>query len=116
MIIGTPYQAAAGMIRMQGDCYSTIARQDVLYEYGWAKCSIGRKRIDGSCRDPYPPEPFAPLHLVSVKVSPASPVYHSVIWLRDGTVLDPLTPEPKRLSDYHHIGGIDGLTFLGAKP
>lgn len=54
-------------------------------------------------RSPWPPEPFGDVHLCEVQVAESSPVYHFVVTTRDGTVLDPLTPEPKRLSDYHQV-------------
>lgn len=52
-------------------------------------------------RSPWPPEPFSDLHLCTVDASPGQ--MHFVVMLGDGTVLDPLTPEPKRLTDYHEV-------------
>jgi hypothetical protein len=112
MMLGTDYWSAAAMLRPHADCYSSIALQEVLYDHGWAKCPIGRKRADGSEREQYPPEPFAPVHRISVKFSKDSGLYHSILWMRDGSILDPMTPEPRTLSDYAHIGCIEGWVNL----
>lgn len=103
MLLGVTYSEAAAMLTPFGDCYSTIARQEVLYEQGWAICKKPWISVQGV--------PFAPMHLVSVKISEGS-MYHSVVWLADGRVLDPLSPEPKSLADYHHLGGVEGLVRL----
>ena len=54
-------------------------------------------------RVPWPPEPFGDVHLCEVTVQQDSPVNHFVVMLQNGRVLDPLTPERKRLSDYHRV-------------
>lgn len=112
MVIGVGYQTATTILadRKHGDCYSTVAAFQELWRRGWRTLPVGRVRNEArEVIRQYPPEPFADLHIVSVKVSAGSPVYHSVVWCRDGTVLDPLTEEPRTLADYHHIGGIHGL-------
>lgn len=55
-------------------------------------------------RTPWPPEPFSIVHLCEVTVSGAGG--HMVVMLADGSVLDPLTPESKRLTDYHEVYNI----------
>lgn len=117
MMLGTDYWSAASMLRRHADCYSSIALQSVLYDHGWAKCPIGRKREDGTEREQYPPEPFAPVHRVSVKLNRGSGLYHSVLWLSDGTILDPLTETPpSKLADYPHVGCIEGWIKLERAP
>lgn len=59
-------------------------------------------------RDPWPVEPFADVHLCEVITSQA----HAVVLLRDGTVLDPNTPEPRRLTDYVKVNVIAGIVPL----
>jgi hypothetical protein len=49
--------------------------------------------------DPWPCEPWADVHIATVLTSQA----HAVVLLRDGTVLDPMTPEPRRLSNYGKV-------------
>jgi hypothetical protein len=65
-------------------------------------------------RSPWPPEPFADLHICQVEVYERSPLAHFVLLLRDGRVLDPLTPEEKRLSDYHRVMNVGGLARIGS--
>lgn len=50
-------------------------------------------------RDQWPCEPFADIHIASIRTNIGS---HAVIWLRDGTVLDPLKNSPCQLSDYNY--------------
>lgn len=62
--------------------------------------------------NPWPMEPFANVHLCHLTVHPDAPCDHWVVMLADGTVLDPLTPEPRRLSDYHQINNIAAVVPL----
>lgn len=48
-------------------------------------------------RDPWPPPLWANVHIASVETGRGS---HFIIVLRDGRVLDPATPEPRRWSEY----------------
>lgn len=54
----------------------------------------------GTTRADWPPAPWADVHLCMVGWAAAT---HYVVLLRDGTVLDPLTPEPRRLGDYEQV-------------
>jgi hypothetical protein len=56
-------------------------------------------------RDPWPLPPFAPVHICQVRTS----MGHVVVMLADGTVLDPATPQQKRLSDYAVVDKIAGV-------
>lgn len=56
-------------------------------------------------RDPWPVAPFADVHLCEVLTSRA----HAVVLLSNGTVLDPITPEPRKLSDYVKVNVIAGV-------
>ena len=56
--------------------------------------------------EPWPCEPWADVHICSVE-SPAGA--HAIVLLRDGTVLDPMTPEPRRLSDYAKVESITAV-------
>lgn len=65
---------------------------------------------------PWPPVlPFADVHLCSVVPHGSEHLRHSVILLRDGTVLDPETPEPKRLSDYPYLETVWEVVWLESK-
>lgn len=74
-----------------------------LFEHGYAYQCIYRWMPPGNTeRTPWPAQPWADVHLVVVTMHRMH-TSHSVVLLRDGTVLDPLTPEPKKLSDYQSI-------------
>jgi hypothetical protein len=68
-----------------------------------------RERNPEHAVGPWPPEPFAPLHWVSVTVHAHSRFGHSVVMLADGTVLDPETPAPRRLTDYFRVDQVRGV-------
>ena len=55
-------------------------------------------------RSEWPPAPWGDRHLC--QVYSASGRAHFVVMLRDGTVLDPSTPEPRRLSDYSKVEAV----------
>lgn len=59
----------------------------------------------------WPPPPWADLHYAKVKQ--ASNNYHFVVMLRDGTVLDPMTSERKRLTDWPDVLLVVGLIHGG---
>jgi len=65
-------------------------------------------------RRPWPPEPFADKHLCTVEVVEGAPCTHYVVMLRDGTVLDPLSDEPRRLADYRTILSVIGISSQSA--
>lgn len=56
---------------------------------------------------PWPPEPFAPVHLAQV-VQPSGNS-HYVVMRSDGVVLDPLSDEPKRLTDWSVVNNVQGV-------
>jgi hypothetical protein len=68
---------------------------------------------NGPERSPWPCEPFADLHLVEAQVYETSKTYHFVAMLRDGTCIDPIFEEPRKLSDYFKILSIAGLYRVG---
>lgn len=47
-------------------------------------------------RTPWPSPPFAPVHIVGVNGAGR----HGVVWLTNGTVLDPALSEPRHINDY----------------
>jgi hypothetical protein len=57
--------------------------------YAW------RTLYAGHLHDPWPPEPFAPVHIAQVRQPSGNT--HYVVVTDDGTVLDPLDGERKRL-------------------
>ena len=103
MVLGITYEAACDLMggrpREKHSFYCDVWDQ-TLEDNGWAVCRRWVTKQPGNVkRDPWPLEPWADLHECEVQTS----MIHSVLLLRDGTVLDPLTPEPKRLSDYNGV-------------
>ena len=74
-----------------------------LVERGYATGRKFRHDHNWHERMPWPPDPWGELHLCCVDVSEGSPRSHFVLMRADGSVLDPLTPERKRLADYHRV-------------
>lgn len=99
MILGYSYAEAAAILGKPHDsgCYSSVKQFQILWQCGY-KTQMGYD------------VPGAAFHLCSVKIHHDSPVAHSVIRLLDGTVLDPMTPEPQRLVDYAVIAHSYGVT------
>jgi hypothetical protein len=58
---------------------------------------------DSPPHEPWPCEPWAEVSIATVLTCAGA---HAVVLLRDGKVLDPLTPEPRRLSDYSKVESI----------
>jgi hypothetical protein len=78
----------------------------ILAELGYALSIIHRVRQYpwmNCARDEWPPRPWADVHLCEVVVAGGSGGSHMVVMLADGSVLDPLTPERKRLTDYAEV-------------
>jgi hypothetical protein len=53
-------------------------------------------------RFPWPPVPFAGAHIVCTG-------RHDVVWLHDGTVLDPMTEESRRIEDLNEVSYVLGV-------
>lgn len=62
----------------------------------------------------WPPEPFAPVHLACV-VQPSGNS-HYVVMRNDGVVLDPMTDEPRALTDWPKINNVQGIWRLVYTP
>lgn len=108
MILGEPYadlkaevQAIAPDRDFVSRGISYLDADQILTARGYATGRMFKNFLNQK-RNQWPPAPFAEVHLCEVRCSPES-AGHSVVMLRDGTVLDPLTPEPHRLTDYHEV-------------
>lgn len=86
------------------DIYAAINGMAVLRLFSESRNSIGEKTTT-----PWPPAPFAQVHLCLVDVTENSPCAHWVVMLADGAVLDPTTTERKSLFDYHRIMNVAGI-------
>lgn len=114
MVLGITYEEACqkfGGHPDRGHSYYCDVWDQQMTEHGWL---VARKwqviQPGNRKRSTWPLEPWADLHECEVKTS----MIHSVLMLRDGTVIDPLTPEPKRLSDYSAVLSMAALYNLKA--
>ena len=73
--------------------------------YVWRKVYIGWEP------NPWPPEPFAPVHIAQV-IQPSGNS-HFVILQSDGLTLDPMSDEPRRLTDWERVNFVQGIWTLG---
>lgn len=103
MLLGITYKEAAALFqwpRAEGR-YCPSELYLILERRGWQwKHTSARERQQ--LQSPIP----GALNLALVKVFENSSLYHAVVVLGDGTVLDPAFADPRRISDYFHIGGM----------
>lgn len=82
--------------------------EDWLFKNGYAWQVVYKYHPPGNSeRDPWPIAPWAEVHMCEVTMPSGNS--HSVVMLADGTVLDPLTDQPTRLSDYERVGHIRAI-------
>lgn len=95
--LGRDFETVGACWHGDGDMY--------LIENGYALQTKYRYLWANQQRARWPVEPSADVHICSVRTSQS----HAVVMLRDGTVLDPLTPDLKRLSDYSAVDSITAI-------
>jgi hypothetical protein len=116
MVLGTTYEEAAAKLATDpalfdesGSGYHVLESQ--LVQHGFAISRKWRVYQPGNQkRDQWPCEPFADLHWCEVIADGG--FGHAVLLLRDGTVLDPMSDEPKRLTDYSEVNFVAALVPL----
>lgn len=74
-----------------------------LAEHGFASALRWPTPRYGDTRPAWPPAPFAPAHICQVLTVNGG---HAVVWLPDGTVLDPARDAPTTLDDPCYYGGL----------
>lgn len=95
-----------------GHNYYCDTWDQILIENGYAIARKWKVRQPGNKeRNSWPLKPWTDLHECEVETN----MIHSVLMLRDGTILDPLTIEPKKLSDYNRVLSIAGLYNVCSK-
>jgi hypothetical protein len=112
MVLGCSYEDAAKKLASdptifdtQGSGYHVLESQ--LVQHGFAVARKWRVYQPGNQkRDKWPCDPFADLHWCEVISRGRG---HAVVMLRDGTVLDPMSDEPKRLLDYEEVNFVAAL-------
>lgn len=77
-----------------------------LCEHGFAVARQYPERLFPGEPIAWPPAPWRPVHLCNVTVVEGAPCNHWVVMLADGAVLDPLTTEPRRLTDYWRVNNV----------
>lgn len=108
MLLGITYAESVALFEGHVDfdikgCGSFVL-ESILAERGVALCQRYRTYQPGNQkRALWPCEPFGDVHLCEVICLPNSPGAHAVVMLADGSVLDPMFEEPRRLSDYHAV-------------
>lgn len=124
MVTGQDYEAVARWLDdhnwpfREGGLYAHQEEQ-FLDEHGY----VVRRRAmnhyaDGKnnvLRSPWPPAPFADVHLCTVAATEDGP-HHLVVMLRDGAVLDPATTEPRMLASYHKVFNVAAVYRVDDRP
>lgn len=111
MLTGKTYEEVAAISGQREDGGAEKHADELLKGFGYGLARLYEKNCPA-----WPPPPFACTHLVTVDVFDHSPVAHVVAMTHDGTVLDPLSDEPKTLRDYHRVYNVaavvpfEGLT------
>lgn len=113
MLTGMDYDAVAARfpfdLQTQGLYYNGV--ESFLADAGYAIRKLHRwfGWVDSPERTPWPCEPFADVHLCEVIVYEGAPMNHFIVMLKDGSCLDPLASEPRRLSDYFKVNSVAGV-------
>lgn len=110
MVAGVSYSAARAMFPFGATpdgYYPSTTVHMMLRRKGWKVEYRTPRKPDGG---EWPPSPFAPVHMATVLVRQGGACWHSVVMRNDGAVLDPLTPELRRLTDYFEVQAVVGLT------
>ena len=118
MLLGITYQEARRLLPDERPEETGMHVDDVLPDFGfatlvkhqWIHWRIRNNKEER--RTPWPPEPFYGVHLCRVQVTATSPVFHWVIMLSDGSVLDPLTPTVRHLTDYEVVASVAAVVPL----
>lgn len=114
MITGVPYKQVCADFGLDFDKEGIDYRRlDAwLIDKGWSLARLYPNDYRYQPRQPWPPLPFAWLHICNVEVAENSPVHHFVVMLNSGSCLDPLCDERKRLSDYYKVYNVAGVYKL----
>ncbi len=113
MILGRTYEDVKtelrDQVRMPDEGINCMDVLELLGRAGYYYQTRYRWFYNNLEREVWPPEPFAQLHLCQVVVAESSPGAHFVVMEKDGTCRDPLTSEPRKLTDYFRVQQVHGL-------
>src|SRR5262249_34521491 len=117
MACGVSYDSVLPLLQKgSGDGVNETDIYDWLIENGWAwqLVYVNRRVANAKYekRDPWPPLPFAPSHIVQVRATQA---WHFTVMDERGAVFDPWTADRKSLDhpDYREISWVMGLWHVG---
>lgn len=94
--------ASRGITYLQIEGYLAEHGYAVARKCGWHPISVRKRK--------FPPKPFADVHYCEVEQF--SNNWHFIVWLGDGTILDPLTDEKKTFADYKRIASVSAVVKL----
>lgn len=113
MACGVPYDDVLPLLKKgSGGGINETDMYDWMLANGWAwQLVYKNQRIEQGKyqpREPWPPQPFAPSHIVMVR---ATQDWHFTVMDGDGRVFDPWTDDRKSLDhpDYRDISWVMGL-------
>jgi hypothetical protein len=112
MITEQSYDAVLAEVVDQGSGADWFVSDSYLEAKGYA---VARKfdsipHLGERHREPWPPEPWAEVHICSVQASNGAG--HAVVMLRDGSVFDPNSPTLRRLTEYPKVYAVAAVTKL----
>lgn len=115
MVLGIDYDAALHILSPDGDPdwshgFTFADFDSALVERGYAVARKFRYLRGNAERKPWPPTPWAHIHYASVRCTENTS--HAVILLGDGTVLDPLTPLTRKLTDYVAVDSVAAIAIV----
>ena len=93
------------------DGITNYAIDSFLHDHGFSISNICKYRgfANAKIRKPWPPKPFADIHICQVLVSKLYPMAHFIVMLKDGSVYDPAFSKIRKISDYYKVYNVTGI-------
>lgn len=116
MVLGRSYESIKGEVGDPGNGFAYVTWKEYLGRHGYAVQMFFRyDPLTRSERVGWPLKPWTDVHFCAVDGGYGAGS-HLVVLLRDGRVLDPMSDEPRMLSDYSGISYMAGLYKVGETP
>jgi hypothetical protein len=107
MVTGQTYQAVLADFTYRDHGITDWSLRDYLGDKGYATIWKHPCRMStNTMRENWPPALWADVHIAQVYLPAGG---HFIVVLRDGTVLDPATTQPRRWEDYPNVGNIGAI-------
>ena len=117
MIAGVPYDDVRALLgdwwsgRSSGMSHHVLF--ELLFHFGFAVQNFFREnQLRYQPRKPWPPDPTPAPICVALTITAQGG--HFVVWLEDGTVLDPLREGTRTLADYEEVWQVVGVYEVSA--